>query len=98
METYIDKIVNDIKSKAHIKNDTLARYYALLVLTKGSNITLSDVHDAWAMSMNFRPQNEYCYGHEHKSLVPFKNLHVDVQEKDSKFLKILHNIAKENNM
>lgn len=94
MKTYIDEIVESVKDKAHINNDILARYYALLVLTKGENITLSDIHDAWAMSMNFRPKNEHCYGHDHISLVPFHDLSSETQKKDEKFLIRLKNIAK----
>ena len=93
MNTYIDKIVDEVKTKANIKSDYLARYYALLVLTKGNNITLKDVHDAWAMSMNFKPKTDHCFGHEHKSIVPFDELNTDVQYKDKKFVEILNGIA-----
>lgn len=47
------------------------------------------------MSMNFREQNEHCYGHEHKSIVPFNQLSKECQEKDDKFVVALKEIAKE---
>lgn len=94
-ETYIDKIVSKVAAECHIKNKELARYYALLILTKQTNITLKDVHDAWAMSMNFRPVTSYCYGHDHKSIIPFHELSKETQEKDATFVKKLNRIAKE---
>lgn len=51
MKTYIDTIVEEVMDKAHV-NKYLAQMYALLVLTKGEDITLKDVHDAWAMNVN----------------------------------------------
>lgn len=94
MKTYIDTIVERVSTELHIKNKNLSQLYALLVLTKGENITAKDVHDAWAMSMNFRPKTEYCYGHEHKSIVPFEKLDDTVQHKDDNYVKKLQNIAK----
>lgn len=93
MKTYIDTIVEEVMDKAHV-NKYLAQMYALLVLTKGEDITLKDVHDAWAMNMNFRPQTPTCYGHEHRSIVPFDELSVETQNKDQKFVNVLRSIAK----
>ena len=93
METYIDKIVTKVENKLHIKDKNLAKFYALLVLVKGKNITLKDVHDAWAVNMNYKNKTDFCYGHEHKSIVPFNELSKEVQEKDSKFLSKLLEIA-----
>lgn len=95
MTTYIDEIVEKVADALHIKNKDLSRLYALLVLTKGATITLKDVHDAWSMSMNFRTKTEKCFGHEHKSLVPFDELPKEVQEKDEKYVRKLNEIAKE---
>ena len=94
MITYIDKVVNMVKEQAHIKNNDLAHMYALLVLVKGENITLEDVHDAWAMNMNYRPQTPYCYGHEHHSIVPFDELSVECQSKDQQYVNTLIAIAR----
>lgn len=93
--TYIDDVVLRVENRTHIRDRSLVRYYALLVLTKGEKITLEDVHDAWAMNMNFKPQSPNCYGHEHRSIKPFEKLDVDVREKDRKFLVALLTVAKE---
>lgn len=91
--TYIDEITTEVANKTHIKDKYLVRLYALLILIKGKNITLEDVHDAWAMNMNYKPQTDYCYGHEHKSIVPFNKLSKETQDKDQKYVDILNNIA-----
>ena len=95
MQTYIDKVVEKVADATHIKNKDLLHMYALLVLTKKENITAKDVHDAWVMNMNFRPRTDYCYGHEHKSLIPFGELDDECQHKDDKFVNALVRIAKE---
>lgn len=94
MRTYIDEVTDLVKTKAGVQNKYLAQMYALLVLVKGEDITLSDVHDAWAMNMNFRVTTPVCYGHEHKSLVPFDQLSVETQNKDKRFVESLRAIAK----
>jgi len=93
--TYIDEITNKVAERTHIRNKYLVRLYALLVLVKGEDITLEDVHDAWSMDMNFKPQTDYCYGHEHLSIVPFNELCMGIQNKDQKYVDILRSIAKE---
>ena len=59
-----------------------------------SIFTLKDVHDAWAMDMNFRKQTNYCYGHEHRSIVPFNELSKEVQDKDQEYVDALKRVAK----
>ncbi|MBQ8218363.1 MAG: hypothetical protein IJZ79_03565 [Bacilli bacterium] len=93
--TYIDIIANKIATETKVKNQSLLQLYTLLVLTKGENITLKDVHDAWATSMNFRSASPTCYGHEHKSIVPFEQLSKETQDKDLKFVNKLQKIAKD---
>lgn len=93
--TYIDIVANKIATETNIKNRSLLQLYTLLILTKGENITLKDVHDAWATSMNFRPITPNCYGHEHKSIIPFDQLSKETQDKDVKFVKKLKKIAKD---
>lgn len=95
METYIDKVVEKVKAESGIYNKELIKYYALLVLVKGEDITCEDVHDGWAMSMNFRETTPYCYGHEHFSLVPFSELSKESQVKDLPFVEKLKKIAQE---
>ena len=62
METYIDTVTELVAERTHIKNKNLVHLYALLVLVKGTKITLKD--------MNFRPPTEWCDGHGHRDLIP----------------------------
>lgn len=93
--TYIDMVVNEVSARTHIRNANLVHLYALLVLIKGEEITLKDVHDAWSMDMNFRPRTGRCYGHDHTSIVPFGDLSEETQNKDEKYVDILRSIARE---
>lgn len=96
MKTYIDEVIERVKQETGIKSKETLKMYALLVLVKGTDITLSDVHDGWSMVMNFKEANPpYCYGHEHKSIVPFDQLSADTQERDRKYVEALIKIAKE---
>lgn len=96
MKTYIDEVIERVKQETGIKSKETLKMYALLVLVKGTDITLSDVHDGWSMVMNFKEVNPpYCYGHEHKSIVPFDQLSVETQERDRKYVEALIKIAKE---
>ena len=95
MKTYIDEVVEKVKEKTGLKGKNLIRLYALLVLVKGENVTLEDIHDAWSMDMNYREQNPYCYGHEHRSIVPFDKLSKETQDKDKEYLDALISVAKE---
>ena len=71
----------------------LINYYSLLVLVKGEDVTLSDIHDGWSMNMNFKDTAPYCYGHEHFSLVPFDQLSKESQNKDIPYLEALKRVA-----
>lgn len=93
--TYIDEVCSLVEKETGLKSKTLINNYALLVLFKGENATLSDIHDAWSMSMNFKePNPPHCYGHEHLSIVPFDQLSKECQEKDRKYLDALKRVAK----
>ena len=95
METYIDKVVSLVEEKTGLKGKGLIRLYALLVLIKGEDVTLQDIHDAWSMNMNYKEQNPpYCYGHEHTSIVPFDQLSKETQDKDIPFLEALQEVAR----
>ena len=97
-ETYIDKAVKLVEKYSGLKSKQTLRYYALLALVKGENVTLSDVHDGWSMSMNFKENNPpYCYGHEHKSIVPFDQLSEETQARDLKYMYAIRDAAKELN-
>lgn len=62
--------------------------YALLVVTKGEQTTLEDIHDAWALhTSRINP--------EHRYLVPFNELPEDVAEYDRPYLEAVHEVALE---
>lgn len=81
---YLDEIASAIRE--HIPEDCfpdgdpheLLRLYAVLLRAKGSSVTQSDVHDAWAAWMAERKP-------EHKSLVPYEDLGEDLQDEDRVF-------------
>lgn len=61
--------------------------YTLLVLVKGEDVTLKDVHDAWAVwKNNIRP--------DHHSLIEFDELTEEVQELDRKYAESIALVAK----
>jgi hypothetical protein len=64
----------------------LADLYVLLVLTQGEETSLQDVHDAWAVWRN--DSNP-----DHRSLIPFDELALDVQELDREYMDAIHKAA-----
>ena len=84
---YIDKAKNLLANKIRV-NKNLLDLYLLLVLTKGKNTTLKDVHDAWVIDKNRTFP-------EHWSLKPFEELSVEVQEKDREYQEAIIDTAKE---
>lgn len=96
METYIDKVYNMIQKETGLKSKETLKMYTLFALVKGEDTTLSDVHDGWSMVMNYKVSNPpYCYGHDHKSLVPFDQLSKETQDRDIKYVEAIHKVAKE---
>ena len=94
--TYIDDVVERVAEKTGLKGEKLVRLYALLVLIKGEDVTLSDIHDAWAVNMNYKEANPpYCYGHDHLSIVPFEQLSKETQDRDIPYLEALKEVAME---
>lgn len=70
--------------------ENLIEEYALLVLLFGSNTTLKHVHDAWAVWRNRTKP-------EHKSLVEFDELTLEVQELDRKYMEVIHKVSRKFN-
>jgi hypothetical protein len=64
-------------------SDSLFLYYALLMRTKGSAVTPSDVHDAWAAWIYL---TQGC----HQALVPYGDLDSDTQDKDLPYMEAIH--------
>ena len=95
-KTYIDDVVERVAEKTGLKGKGLVRLYALLVLIKGEDVTLSDIHDAWSVNMNYKEANPpYCYGHDHLSIVPFDQLSKETQDRDVPYLEALKEVARE---
>jgi hypothetical protein len=68
------------------RSQDLYRLYALLVLVKGVDCTLRDVHNAWSTWMTSeRP--------DHHALVPFDKLSAEAQGKDRPYLAAIQRAA-----
>ncbi|WP_405886974.1 hypothetical protein OG739_19855 [Streptomyces longwoodensis] len=66
--------------------DDLFNLYAVLVLTKGVDVTASDVHDAWsAWQIRQDPT--------HASIQPFGQLTAAVQRQDAVFVRAIRKVA-----
>lgn len=92
---YIDRIAEQIADAcdglwSQMPDDgrLLYRIYAVLVLSKGTETTRRDVHDAWsAFTAWERPG--------HRSLVPFDQLTPAVRELDQQFVDAIHAAARQ---
>jgi hypothetical protein len=91
---YLDAIAAHIKEHIPVdrmpegRTGDLLRVYAVLLRAKGADVTLSDIHDAWAAWMAMQES-------EHESLVPHEDLPVDVQEQDRVFAMAVRRAATE---
>ena len=95
MKTYIDEAYEMVQKETGLKSKETLKMYTLLALTKGEDTTLSDIHDGWSIVMNYKePNPPYCYGHEHKSIVPFDQLSKETQNRDIRYLEVIHKVAK----
>ena len=66
--------------------DDLLRLYTLLVLVKGVNADIEDVHDAWAI---WRQTTNAS----HRDLIPFEQLTQEAQERDRPYAEAIHRAA-----
>ncbi len=91
--SYIDDIAEAVKgelpagSRPSSAAETLYRLYALLVLTRGTETSLENVHDAWAVWVSEQ-------GEDHESLVPFAELDHEVQLEDRVYMEAIHSVAR----
>lgn len=89
---YLDDIAAKIRGHIpdermpDVDSDDLFRLYAVLLRAKGTNVTQSDIHDAWSAWMAKRDG-------EHSSLVAFENLPDDVREEDRVFVTAIRKVA-----
>lgn len=88
---YIDDVKEELLN--HVKiGKGLQDVYALLVLVKGEDVTLKDVHDAWAVNIN-KTWDFATYGN-HRSLIAFDELSEEIQNKDQKFVDAIKATAR----
>lgn len=83
---YIEKVLDILIDESKVRDGALLRFYALLVMTKGTETTLENVHDAWSLwRVATRP--------DHRSLIPFDQLTTDIQELDRFYMDAIHRTA-----
>jgi hypothetical protein len=80
---YASEVMRRIHTELPGLDPALAQLYALLALTKGTETSLKDVHDAWSL------WTAVVRG-SHKSLIPFNQLTPAVQELDRKYMEGIH--------
>jgi len=90
--TYLDDLASEIERRIprdlvpEVTSALLFRLYALLALVKGTAVTASDVHNAWAVWM--REQDP-----DHRSIKPFEELDVEMQAFDDPFVLAIRVVA-----
>lgn len=88
---YVDRARLELSK--HIKvGKGLMRVYTVLVLVKGEETTLADVHDAWAVSVDETWDREK-FG-DHRSVVPFDELDPETQAKDQRYVDAIRAAAR----
>jgi len=84
---YIERTTQALLAELPKLDSDLAGLYVLLILIKGIDTTLEDVHDAWSVwRSKTRP--------DHKSIVWFYMLTFEVQELDRKYMEAIHKVAR----
>jgi len=68
--------------------EELLRLYAVLLRAKGTDITESDIHDAWSAWMSTRDES-------HESLVTYEDLTPEVRDADGVFASAVREAARE---
>jgi len=84
---YVQYVTVRIIQEKEIDYD-LAQFYALLLLTKGTDTTLEDVHHAWALWQDY-------INPSHRSLIPFEDLSLEVQELDRPYMEVIHKVTQD---
>lgn len=82
---YIQEVRDLLKTKIDVESDLLD-LYTLLVLVRGQNCSLEDVHDAWSVWRNNTNS-------EHPSLIPFHELPPSVKELDRGYTNAIRETA-----
>lgn len=68
-------------------SDYLFLLYAVLMRSKGVEVTSADVHDAWAAWMLQTDP-------EHRSIVPYEKLDRETQQQDEPYVQAIHRAAR----
>lgn len=91
---YIQELADKIKSEVpsallpdEPNLDTLFAIYAVLLLAKGNETTLEDVHNCWSA---WKSQKDAS----HNSIKPFVELSNKIQEQDRPFVEAIHAVAR----
>lgn len=80
--SYLDPVRDFLDEQLPGIEPELLDLYTLLAFVKGKDVTREDVHDAWALwRRRTRP--------DHRSLIPFSELNVAVQELDEKYVQVI---------
>ena len=85
---YIQKVRQRLDEVGDIGDSDLLDLYTLLVFTKGVDVTWKDVHDAWAIWRNNSNP-------EHKSIIPYEELSLEVQMLDKEYADAIEKVAYE---
>ena len=90
--SYVDRIADTIRTALPLNArpdrhaEELYRLYALLVLVRGTNTTMENVHDAWSTWMT-------AHEPEHESLKPFHDLDPGTRDEDRPYLVAILEVA-----
>lgn len=78
MANYIEALRKMIRRELPSLDDELLEMYTLLGAIRGTEVSNSDVHEAWAVWQNRKRP-------DHKSLIPFGHLTPEVQDLDTPY-------------
>ncbi len=90
---YVQQMVAAIRSEVDEEtatepgSDELLRFYALIALIKGKNVSAEDVHNAWSVWMTAREP-------DHHSIRPFAELPQQLRRADGPFVTAIRQAAK----
>lgn len=87
-----EELTKQLADQGVLLGKGMTNMYTLLVLIKGKDCTLKDVHDAWAVNINAVWDKEK--NGDHRSLIPFDELSHETQEKDRVFCDAIHETAR----
>jgi hypothetical protein len=89
LSTLADKIRAEVPDNLLPDEDSelLFLMYAVLLLSKGADVTREDVHNAWAAWMTH-------IGKRHESLVPFADLPSATKDEDDPFVQAIRKVAR----